>query len=76
MTGLNMKSAEIWQCQNYGIGGHYDGKLSIERSIDTSCFFLSFSGHFDFTTKDSLPFSGGMGNRIATALFYVRKGFV
>lgn len=26
MTGLNMKTAETWQAQNYGIGGHYDGK--------------------------------------------------
>lgn len=25
MSGLNMKTAETWQTQNYGIGGHYDG---------------------------------------------------
>lgn len=23
MTGLNMASSEVWQIQNYGIGGHY-----------------------------------------------------
>lgn len=27
-TGLSMTSAEQWQTQNYGIGGHYDGKLN------------------------------------------------
>ena len=28
MTGLNMNTAEDWQVQNYGIGGHYDGKIA------------------------------------------------
>ncbi|CRK98253.1 CLUMA_CG011615, isoform A [Clunio marinus] len=52
MSGLNMKTSEAWQTQNYGIGGHYEA-------------------HYDFTTKDSAPFTGGLGNRIATALFYL-----
>lgn len=26
MSGLNMKTAEVWQIQNYGIGGHYKGE--------------------------------------------------
>lgn len=29
MSGLNMKTAEMWQTQNYGIGGHYDGETTI-----------------------------------------------
>lgn len=35
MTGLNMETAELWQTQNYGIGGHYDGKLWHEVSKKT-----------------------------------------
>lgn len=54
MTGLHLKSAEQWQVQNYGIGGHY-------------------APHYDFTTKEEQPFSLGLGNRIATALFYVNE---
>ena len=27
MSGLNMETSEIWQAQNYGIGGHYDGDM-------------------------------------------------
>lgn len=36
---------------------------------------LRFTVHYDFTKKDSMPFQLGTGNRIATALFYVRKLF-
>lgn len=30
-----------------------------------------YKAHYDFTTKDSPPFSTGNGNRIATVLVYV-----
>jgi hypothetical protein len=34
---------------------------------------LLFKAHYDFVTKDSAPFSTGNGNRVATALFYVKE---
>lgn len=30
MSGLSMKTAEVWQIQNYGIGGHYKSICAID----------------------------------------------
>lgn len=76
MTGLNVKTAEMWQTQNYGIGGQNNGDvvsyiiLIIEKIH--IIYSLIFSAHFDFISKDSKPLCSGNGNRVATALFYVK----
>lgn len=75
MSGLRMEVAEPFQTQNYGIGGHYDGELSMQGTAVRLTWLLTpnaRSAHFDFTTSDYAPFGGGTGNRIATMLFYVR----
>ncbi|KAF7633076.1 Fe2OG dioxygenase domain-containing protein [Meloidogyne graminicola] len=56
MTNLNMKSAELLQVGNYGIGGHYDVHydFSFEDQIISN------------TSINSIQF----GNRISTVLFY------
>ena len=72
MTGLNMKTAEDWQVQNYGIGGHYDGKsCCLSECLDVSRL-TNISAHYDFFVgEDVSPFANG--NRVATVLLYVRN---
>jgi hypothetical protein len=38
MSGLSMKTAEQWQNQNYGIGGHYVGKEYFEKMLPSKIF--------------------------------------
>ena len=62
MTGLSMKTAEPFQINNYGIGGHYN--------IHND-YFGAGAGNLDSFMTHGI---GVYGNRIATIMFYVGIG--
>ena len=74
VTGLNVDQAEDLQIANYGLGGHYEPHFDFFTVINMktlrNIFYLILNA---LLLQEDLNISDEDGNRISTAIFYVRK---
>lgn len=80
-TGYDMKSSELFQVINYGLGGRFDGhedylltdKVCLNFRKNIKSLFINLI--LFYLIQNQTRFNG-TSDRIATTLFYVGKSFI